>query len=65
MERKRNVDTRFAIVSTITKLDRLTNDELDALVVTDNASPEVGAALRFLVQCGEVGLMRLVVAFVA
>ena len=63
-ETKRKVDTRFAIVSTVKKLDRLSNDELDALVATDASSPEVGAALRFLVECGEEGLMRLVVRFV-
>ena len=61
----RKLETRFAIVSTFTKLDRLTNEELDALVVSPDASAEMGAGLVFLVKSGEVGLLRLVVEFVA
>jgi hypothetical protein len=59
----KRVETRFAIASTVKKLNRHTDDELDALVVADGSSPVVGRVLRFMVECGEEGLVRMTVGY--
>jgi hypothetical protein len=57
----KRIETRFVIASTVKKLNRHTNDELNLLVVADGSSPEVGRVLRFMIECGEEGLMRMIV----
>jgi hypothetical protein len=57
------LNTRFAIVSTVKKLNRHTDDELDLLEVADGSSAELGAVLLFMVECGEEGLVRKIVRY--
>jgi hypothetical protein len=57
------LNTRFAIVSTVKKLNRHTGDELDLLEVADGSSAELGAVLLFMVECGEEGLVRKIVRY--
>jgi hypothetical protein len=60
----KKLETRFAIVSTVKKLNRCTDSELDALVVADGSCAKVGAALVFMVECGEEGLVRKIARYV-
>jgi hypothetical protein len=59
----KRIETRFVIASTVKKLNRHTDDELSLLVVADGSSPEVGRVLRFMIECGEEGLMRMIVGY--
>ena len=60
----RAVKTRFTLLLCIKPLRDLNDDELDAHLTTIE-TPIVRDCVRFLVECGEEGLVREIVKYVA